>query len=397
MNKILIIISTLLAYGSVLFIVWLCTYIADRIVNKLQFSILSSIIVLIPSVFAALRATTVGTDVMVYAYPTYINSLSYNSLIDFINSSQMEVGYTTLVYLISHVFGNFQILLFFTALLQIAPVYKCCTLLKKELGGTTYPMIVYICIFYIAGFNVMRQSISCAWLLLAYVYAQKKHYIQTIVTVMIAFLFHSTSIIGVMFIVLSIGFEYIKNRKKQLFLCLIIFLVFVYVMRYWNSILYFLGNYGFLSYNKVIGYSNIFEGNNVSNSSLYVIEKAQIIECAFKVVFLLLIILYQKRIASHTCSACFPSFCVGLMVYFYFFFVYHISYGYRVSMYAEYYLILLLPNIMKNRIVMSRYPKLQHLKMPAATIVSGASVLLYWFVLYVVLGSHGTYPFKLCV
>ena len=297
MNKILIIINAFLAYGGVLFIIWLNAYIADRTASKFQFGILSFMIVFIPSIFAALRATTVGTDVMVYAYPTYMSSLSYRNLTDFINSSQTEIGYTTLVYLVSHIFGNFQILLFFTALLQIIPVYKCCTVLKKELGGITYPMIVYICIFYIAGFNVMRQSIACAWLLLAYVYTQKKHYVKAAIMTVIAFLFHSTSIIGVGFIALSVAFDYIKNRKKQLFLCAMFFLIFVYVMRYWNSILYFLGGAGFLSYDKVIGYSNMF-GGNVSGSSLHVIEKAQIIECMFKIVFLFLIVLYQRRIES---------------------------------------------------------------------------------------------------
>lgn len=396
MNKILIILSAFLAYGSVLFIVWLSTYIADRVVNKLQFSILSIIIVLIPSAFAALRATSVGTDVMVYAYPTYMSSLSYRNLIDFISSSQTEIGYTILVYLVSHVFGNFQILLFFTALLQIAPVYKCCTLLKKELGGITYPMIVYICIFYIAGFNVMRQSISCAWLLLAYVYTQKKQYIKAFSMMAIAFLFHSTSVIGVVFIVLSSVFDCIQDKRKKLFLCLMIFLSFVFVLRYWNTILHFLGNIGFLSYDKIIGYSNLM-GGNVSGSSLYLIEKAQIIECMFRIAFLLLIILYQRRLDSKMFVTCIPSLCVGLMVYFYFFFAYHISYGYRVSMYAEYYLILLLPNISKNTISAPTYTETAQLKISFVTLISGVSVLLYWLVLYVILGSHGTYPFKLCV
>src|SRR5699024_9476707 len=156
----------------------------------------------------------------------------------------------------------------------------------------------------------------------------------------IAFLFHSTSVIGVVFIVLSSVFDCIQDKRKKLFLCLMIFLSFVFVLRYWNTILHFLGNIGFLSYDKIIGYSNLM-GGNVSGSSLYLIEKAQIIECMFRIAFLLLIILYQRRLDSKMFVTCIPSLCVGLMVYFYFFFAYHISYGYRVSMYAEYYLILL--------------------------------------------------------
>ena len=331
---------------------------------------------------------------MLYAYPLYIKSQSYNSLIEFFKASQVESGYATLVYFTSHVFESFQWLLFFTALIQIIPIYKCCAILKKELS-IAYPMLVYMCLFYVSGFNVMRQSISCAWLLLAYVYLYKKRYAGMALSIIIAATFHSTFVVGIAFIVLSIFFDHVRNLKTQVVVSFVSFLLFVCLMKYWNDILFLLGRYGFLSNDKIIGYSNLF-GGNMKNSSLFTIEIPQILECLFKIVFVMLVIAFRNK-QSQIYKSWLAPLCLGIMVYLYFFFVYHMPYGYRISMYVEYYLILVLPTIIKGKdesCKLNGTKTLQLRRVSIRKLLILSNVVLYWLILYVVLGSHGTYPFK---
>lgn len=135
-------------------------------------------------------------------------------------------------------------------------------------------------------------------------------------SIIIAATFHSTFVVGIAFIVLSIFFDHVRNLKTQVVVSFVSFLLFVCLMKYWNDILFLLGRYGFLSNDKIIGYSNLF-GGNMKDSSLFTIEIPQILECLFKIVFVMLVIAFRNK-QSQIYKSWLAPLCLGIMVYLYF-------------------------------------------------------------------------------
>lgn len=203
MDRILVIIYTFLMYSFVIGFTLLFTYKANNSKNKLYFKVYSILAVLIPTIFAGMRALNVGTDIMVYAYQTFEKSSAYTSLNSFLNVNSIEGGYAALAFICSHLCGNVHVFLAFTAMLQIIPIYICAVKLRNEYN-MIWPMMIYLMIFYIVGFNVMRQSIAASWMLLAFLLLEEKRYVKMIFTCIVEssacfgdasmFSFHATKV-----------------------------------------------------------------------------------------------------------------------------------------------------------------------------------------------------------
>ena len=346
-----------------------------------------------PTIFAGMRALNVGTDIMVYAYQTFEKSSAYTSLNSFLNVNSIEGGYAALAFICSHLCGNVHVFLAFTAMLQIIPIYICAVKLRNEYN-MIWPMMIYLMIFYIVGFNVMRQSIAASWMLLAFLLLEEKRYVKMIFTCIVALLFHSTAILGILFLLLALVFDKIRNKKILMSICIFFFIIFVYLMQYWDVIIVFIGKYGFLGQDKIVGYSNIFREANLSNY-MYSLEIAQYIESIFKVLLIIPVIFYKNNYKNKYFNTSIGIYLMGILVYLFFFIYYHTSYGYRISIYAEYYLIVLLPFLMaKNKAANGKRIILLR-RMPIRVLVTFTIAFMNWFILFVVLQTHGTYPFKL--
>lgn len=393
MDRILVIIYTFLMYSFVIGFTLLFTYKANNSKNKLYFKVYSILAVLIPTIFAGMRALNVGTDIMVYAYQTFEKSSAYTSLNSFLNVNSIEGGYAALAFICSHLCGNVHVFLAFTAMLQIIPIYICAVKLRNEYN-MIWPMMIYLMIFYIVGFNVMRQSIAASWMLLAFLLLEEKRYVKMIFTCIVALLFHSTAILGILFLLLALVFDKIRNKKILMSICIFFFIIFVYLMQYWDVIIVFIGKYGFLGQDKIVGYSNIFREANLSNY-MYSLEIAQYIESIFKVLLIIPAIFYKNNYKNKYFNTSIGIYLMGILVYLFFFIYYHTSYGYRISIYAEYYLIVLLPFLMaKNKAANGKRIILLR-RMPIRVLVTFTIAFMNWFILFVVLQTHGTYPFKL--
>lgn len=159
-------------------------------------------------------------------------------------------------------------------------------------------------------------------------------------------------------------------------------------------IIVFIGKYGFLGQDKIVGYSNIFREANLSNY-MYSLEIAQYIESIFKVLLIIPVIFYKNNYKNKYFNTSIGIYLMGILVYLFFFIYYHTSYGYRISIYAEYYLIVLLPFLMaKNKAANGKRIILLR-RMPIRVLVTFTIAFMNWFILFVVLQTHGTYPFKL--
>lgn len=189
--------------------------------DKKTFYILSGIIILIISLFAGLRGTTVGTDVVTYAKPLLDTANYKETFVDFFNAKYMhsryeitnvsgnEFGYLAIVFIISKLSGSLSVLLFFTQLLTVVPVYLALCHYRDKCD-MWFGMAAYLLLFYNASFNMMRQYIAMAFLLFGITYLTSHKYIKYFVMVLVAMLFHTTAIIGVLFFLIYL----FCNSKK---------------------------------------------------------------------------------------------------------------------------------------------------------------------------------------
>lgn len=151
---------------------------------------------MIPCVLAGLRADTVGTDVQIYAVKTMeeavkSHSFAYMSRIDV---TYTEVLYRVLAFVVSRVFVDTGWLLFYTEMIIIANVIIAIYLFRNDISMPK-AYAVFMFMFYHVTFNVMRQSIAMALLLVMFYYLKEKKYIKYWLLALVAFGFHSFSIL----------------------------------------------------------------------------------------------------------------------------------------------------------------------------------------------------------
>lgn len=358
---------------------------ADRAKKKIKFRICSILALLIPAAFAGIRGLDVGTDIMVYAYPLFKRADITSGFVNFHNVSGTEIGYSFIVYIGAHVFHSIQFTLFLTALMQLLPVYIGAVIIKKTIP-INKTILVYMLIFYVVGFNIMRQSIAAGFIFLAFVYLQKEKYFRAIIATIIAFLFHGTAIFGLLTLGMFLVFKYEKKRKRLVFWSIAFFVAVASLAKYWTEIIVLMGALKLLPYEKVIGYSQMFNSGDTFYTSLVL---SQYVEAFFKVALLFVCIVRRKHVEEAMYNAALGTYLMGVMLYLFFFVAFHTSFGYRISLFAEYTLIMLIPlaDDVKGRRVKLGFVSKKGL------LVWGTSIMDF-VILFVLFGIHGTYPFR---
>ena len=194
----------------------LLVYIEERLpkrFNKRKWLSLLSIIIL--CVLAGARDNTVGTDTLVYGESLFTwvhnNDLSTAFLMN--TRIQIERGYMLFIYIISRftdqVFWNY----FFIEFVCAYFTYKA--LDDAEIGKNKWiGVFLYNVLFYSFTMNLMRQCMAMAIVLFGFKYVRENKFWKYLITCLIAFMFHSSAIIGI-----SIYFLYkicgLGNSGKQ--------------------------------------------------------------------------------------------------------------------------------------------------------------------------------------
>ena len=148
-------------------------------------------------VLAAFRSYTIGTDVMVYAYPVFQSapSLSLGGIVA--GYTNVEPGFACLSWVFSGLSGNnFQVMLFALELLIAAPIlYVTCRCVPHEVASV---LVVYSFLLFGFGLCVIRQSVAASFLLLAGLFAWERKPLKFILAVAVAVSFHTMGVIGVL-------------------------------------------------------------------------------------------------------------------------------------------------------------------------------------------------------
>lgn len=190
-------------YFAIAAVAALLMYIAERCEahrSEVLAIVLYAAVAVLFSHFAGARNIIVGTDTMGYAYNSY-QAFNYYGYDYFWNSSEYADFFAPLFKAlcvisisITHTFYGY---LFAIELLTVIPVILAC---RKMLGRWAWMGIsVFAVVFYPMSFNMMRQMVAMGFLLLAFLAANERRPVRYLVLIVVAYLFHSSSIVGLLF------------------------------------------------------------------------------------------------------------------------------------------------------------------------------------------------------
>ena len=144
------------------FAISLSLFFFSRNQNKQIRTIIDVIALFIPCLIAGIRANTVGTDVSVYLEPMIANARNAQNFSEYFLSSwkqgwvirgvsDIEIGFSVLVYLIIKLFNSRYVLQFVIQMLTIVPIYI--GLRQRNERNLWIGMLVYFCMFYNNSLN----------------------------------------------------------------------------------------------------------------------------------------------------------------------------------------------------------------------------------------------------
>lgn len=220
--------------------------IVDKMDNRAGKVTLMVAISVIFCFFAGARSITVGTDTASYGYPTFLATREYSLATFLSNQTYLSWGilYKLVTWIASNTFGTFESMLFAIELCTVVPVvvigYKY----------TDHHLVLVIALFslyfYPLSFNLMRQLIAMGFLLVAWYALDHKKMIGYFIWLVVAILFHSSAVLGLMLLVIELVARpsKIPYKRKALFFIaasIVCVLLLPYVL---NAIAPFLPHYG---------------------------------------------------------------------------------------------------------------------------------------------------------
>lgn len=189
-----------------------------------DYPILFSIIsVLILSLLGGLRHESIGTDVLFYIKGNFEAALWIDSFPKYFTAIYAkEPLYLVVVYIISKVFGNFQVLLFTFQIMTIGCVYFAAWK-RRRYVSPWFVLLIYCALYYNDSYNMVRQHLAMAIVLLGSVYLLEEKYKNCLIFFFIASLFHTSAFLAFILVPIYIYLKreksifYFKKRKSNLY------------------------------------------------------------------------------------------------------------------------------------------------------------------------------------
>lgn len=190
-------------------------------VKKEQRICVDSIAIILLCLLAGFRAQSIGTDTAGYIQPMIKGAISSENIKDFFQYSWIsgfstktvlnyEIGYTLFVYFISSLFKSIVVTQSALELLAILPIYFA--IREKKDIPIWLGMLVFMLQFYNGSFNLIRQTIAMAFMLLGVTYWINDKRKKFVISFVCAVLFHTSGLIGIIIIVL---YEYIGRYRNM--------------------------------------------------------------------------------------------------------------------------------------------------------------------------------------
>lgn len=209
---------------------------------------------LVPCIMAGARDISIGSDTRGYIHNLYLLSSKASNLRDFFQTAYLTYAEKDYCYLIfSYLIGKsglgFGFLLFIYEALIVFPLFLSFKKMKYDENKIVLGLISFYFIFYQVTFNMLRQSIAIAFVVLAFSYyisnSNKFNKIISYLLIGVAFGFHSTSLIVIPFFLLYR--LYYNNKialKNKILLSIILVVGSSLFVIFYKNILTFIGESG---------------------------------------------------------------------------------------------------------------------------------------------------------
>lgn len=354
------------------------------------------IALLIPCLIAGLRADCIGTDVQTYLKPLYLLARNSSSFLSFFSEKwwsvwyyryvkDIEIGFLIVLYVISKLFHSLFAVQFVVELLICVPVYFGIKT-NKNSNAIWLSMAVYYAFFFNKSLNMMRQGIAMAFVFCGMEYLiNKSSYKKYLVCQFVGLLFHTSSLIGVIIVLI---YSFIKtdstttslislndsSHKQRIRMLLCMSLGSIIVLSY-SIIGYCLSLFGLGKY------SGYFGGGNLRFSKFSILSLLPI---------MILMIFSFKRLIIKDKKISFY-----FIMLFYTMIFSQVSeatpFTIRMSYYFMFFIFVLIPKLvdqfeipsLKNQLLIS------DLKKPLAL----GYLFVYWYLSYAYMGTDHTVPY----
>ncbi len=185
----------------------LCTYFASKAAKKDKKSYVWAIVVLLTLV-SGCRAASVGLDT--HSYVNYYNLIA-NGQMQYAYGFEMTFKYFCL--LLSKISESGYFFLFLmSALTNGLLIFRFWDF--RKLSSFPFMVFSYYCLFFFSSMNGLRQFVAVAIVFYATRYLNRGKHIKFFIGVAIAALFHTTAIIGLLFLVAEL-FGWRDFGKKE--------------------------------------------------------------------------------------------------------------------------------------------------------------------------------------
>lgn len=163
--------------------------------------------------FSGLRATSVGTDTVVYSYSFDILDSS-SGWLNVVENQPYEVGYTLLMLVVKSLGGSFQTLLLVTSTFTVSAVFIALRRRSKDIFLATGLYVLFAA--YLAPMNLTRQGLAVALIFLASTFLSERlkasSFIVFTLLAILATSFHGSALLAA---VALIGFSYFKISTSR--------------------------------------------------------------------------------------------------------------------------------------------------------------------------------------
>lgn len=325
-----------------------------RILSFLSFLIA----ILIPSFFFAVR-NGIGTDF--YAYLAIFERAKYST------ESRIEWGYYTVNSIIAKFGGSLEVVFFIVAIIMFTFVFLALRE-NRQFISPGLGMLVFMLLFYQMSFNVSRQVVAMTILLFSIKYIESRRLIKFSIFILIASSFHISSIV---FIPIYFLYNILMENKKRIYKYILYVFILIFVFSLDKVLLPILSKFNELEY-----YQKYLEAGNTNADFGFLIRNLPFI--------ILGIYLFKKIGFNHKKFNLYYSiFIMSILLKFTSFvgaeYISRISWAYEIA------LVILIPYAVK---LLNRRKEIY------LSWFLICYVLIYWWYVYIYIGSHGTYPFQ---
>ena len=359
-------------YLIVFLISSLLFYIAAKRERKWNISAVFAI--LIPSLLAGLRDSSIGTDTIVY-YDIYDIASSAESYSSFLLTLNTEYFY----YIISHVakyMGGFEFLLFLYQGLTIIFIYNVAYKYSHNLN-VFLVFTLYFFLFFNFSLNIMRQCLAMGYLLNISVLLLERKPCRFMFFAILGLIFHTSEIIVATFIYVIYWLSTTTRVKQQLFIPL----YFLCIVLLFEKFTIVVSQMEYFSIGRMSDYASSYQADNLGTYN------NTDIALAFLNIVVLWIAFHYKLVNKAFYLPMILLIAIQLM--FMLLGVYN-KWLSRMAMYLTFYSLIFLQHV-------GHSSKLSRNSRMAYGMVLFFIGLVYWFWINAYRGSNETIPYKVNV